>query len=80
MFSGGDSESGSTSNTGSTSTEQKENIEYIKLDVDTLNDALENNAASAKETYNKKYVEVHRILMANEQLKTFDNILGEKQK
>jgi len=30
--------------------------------------------------HNKKYVEVHRILMANEQLKTFDNILGEKQK
>lgn len=58
MFSGGDSESTGTSNTGKGSTEQQENVEYIKLDVDTLNDALENNAAAAKETYNKKYVEV----------------------
>ena len=58
LASGGSGESSESSNSSNNSTEKQEKIEYIKLDVDTLNDALENNAASAKETYNGKYVEV----------------------
>lgn len=58
MFSGGDSDSSETSKPGSNAAGEKEVIEYIKVDVDILNDALENNAAAAKDTYNKKYVEV----------------------
>lgn len=41
-----------------TTTETPETIEYTAIDVDTLNDALENNAAAAKDTYNKKYLEI----------------------
>lgn len=33
-------------------------IEYIKVTKDELDEALENNAAAAKDKYNKKYVEV----------------------
>lgn len=33
-------------------------IEYIKVSKDDLDAALKNNAAAAKDTYNKKYVEV----------------------
>ena len=36
----------------------QETIEYIKVSKDTLDKALENNAAAAKDTYYKKYVEV----------------------
>lgn len=32
--------------------------EYLKVDIDTLDDALENNAAAAKDTYDGKYVEI----------------------
>lgn len=35
-----------------------ENIEYIKVSKDDLDEALENNAALARETYINKYVEV----------------------
>ena len=35
-----------------------ENIEYVKVTKDALDDALEENAAAAKDRYNKKYVEV----------------------
>ena len=44
--------------TTTTTTETPEVIEYTAIDVDTLNDALENNAAAAKDTYNKKYLEI----------------------
>lgn len=36
----------------------KETITYTKIDVDKLEDELENNAASAKEKYNGKYLEI----------------------
>lgn len=48
----------STSSGDATITETTEVIEYTAIDVDTLNDALENNAAAAKDTYNKKYLEI----------------------
>lgn len=44
--------------TATTTTETPEVIEYTAIDVDALNDALENNAAAAKDTYNKKYLEI----------------------
>ena len=34
------------------------NIEYTAVDIDTLEDALENNAAAAKDTYNGKYLAI----------------------
>ena len=46
-----------TSN-GTSSNQQPEEIKYIKVSKDDLDEALENNAASAKEKYNKKYVEI----------------------
>ena len=58
MLSGGDSEPNNSSSLENNSNQQQEKIEYKKLDVDTLNTALENNAAAAKETYNGQYVEV----------------------
>lgn len=48
----------STSNGKNVVDKQEETIEYIKVSVDDLEDALEANAAAAKDTYNKKYVEV----------------------
>ena len=48
--------SSSTSNS-STTTETKP-IEYKKVSVDELDDALEKNAAAAKDTYNNQYVEI----------------------
>ena len=47
-----------TGDTVTTTTETPETIEYTAIDVDALNDALENNAAAAKDTYNKKYLEI----------------------
>ena len=35
-----------------------EKIEYVKVTKDELDEALKNNAAVAKDTYNKKYVEI----------------------
>lgn len=61
---GGDSDEESldsnsnTNNTNNTSTKVPETIEYIKVSKDDLDEALENNAASAKDTYKNKYVEV----------------------
>lgn len=40
-----------------TTEKQEENIEYITLTVDDLEQALDDNAAAAKDTYYKKYVE-----------------------
>ena len=49
-------DSANNSNNGSTQVQQP--IEYIKVSKDDLEEALDNNAAAAKDTYNKKYVEV----------------------
>lgn len=40
------------------SNNQDEKIEYLIVDVDELNTALENNAAAAKDKYNGKYLEI----------------------
>ncbi|MBQ9023659.1 MAG: zinc ribbon domain-containing protein [Bacilli bacterium] len=39
-------------------TQSQEPIEYISLSVDDLENALENNAAAAKDTYNNKYIQI----------------------
>ena len=44
------------SNNGQSQT--PEEIEYIKVTKDELDEALDANAAAAKDTYNKKYVEI----------------------
>ena len=49
-------DSSSMNNTSNESTQEV--IEYIKVTKDELDEALENNAAAAKDTYYKKYVEV----------------------
>lgn len=41
-----------------TSTNKEEKIEYIKVTKDELDDALEANAANAKDTYKGKYLEI----------------------
>jgi len=52
--------SGKDSNNNSNIDSKTDNktIEYAKISVDELEDALENNAAAAKDTYNKKYLEI----------------------
>lgn len=58
---GGGSDDDSLENGNSTnnnSSQTSETIEYIKVSKDDLDKALENNAAAAKDTYYKKYVEV----------------------
>lgn len=42
----------------STENEVPDNITYTAVDVDTLDAALENNAAAAKDTYNGQYLEI----------------------
>ncbi len=49
--------SSSSTSSQSTTTETKP-IEYKKVSVDELDDALEKNAAAAKDTYNNQYVEI----------------------
>lgn len=46
------------SDSGNKTPQIQETIEYIKVSKDTLDKALETNAAAAKDTYYKKYVEV----------------------
>lgn len=60
LFGGGSEEETLNSNSDSSnnSSQTTETIEYIKVSKDELDEALENNAAAAKDTYNKKYVEV----------------------
>ena len=48
------SDSGPSTNTGN----EAKVIEYQKIDIDTLEAALENNAAAAKANYKGKYLEV----------------------
>ena len=57
---GGNSSSGSSSNTNNSIVKKQEPkiIEYTKVDIDTMEDALDNNAAAAKDTYNGKYLEI----------------------
>ena len=45
-------------NTNNLPNQVPEDIEYIKISKDDLDEALENNAALARETYINKYVEV----------------------
>ncbi len=47
-----------STNTKANDSEKQETIEYITVSKDDLDEALENNAAVAKDTYNKKYVEI----------------------
>lgn len=47
-----------TNNSNNLSTEIQQPIEYIKVSKDDLDEALDNNAAAAKDTYNNKYVEI----------------------
>ncbi len=54
--SGDSSEKASDSNGGTS--QQQEKIEYIKVTKDELDEALEGNAAAAKDTYNNKYLEI----------------------
>ena len=61
LGSSGSEEGGSSSKTEekqNATTKEDEKIEYIKVTKDDLDEALEANAATAKDTYNKKYVEV----------------------
>lgn len=38
--------------------QKQETVEYLAVDIDKLEEALENNAAAAKDTYNGKYLEI----------------------
>lgn len=51
------SNTNNTTNNSNNVENKQENIEYITLTVDDLEQALEDNAAAAKDTYNNKYVE-----------------------
>ncbi len=55
---GNSEESSSGTSNGNSSSQTQETIEYIKVSKDDLDEALSNNAAAAKDTYNKKYVEI----------------------
>lgn len=48
---------GNNSNSSNSKSETKV-IEYQKIDIDTLEADLKNNAAAAKDTYNGKYLEI----------------------
>lgn len=48
----------SSNPTSSTSSTETKPIEYTKVSIDELDDALEKNAAAAKDTYNGQYLEV----------------------
>lgn len=52
---GGSSSSSSSSSSSTNSGNSSKVIEYTPVDIDTLEDALDNNAAAAKDTYNGKY-------------------------
>lgn len=58
LFGGGEDETLDSNDTTNNSSQTTETIEYIKVSKDDLDEALENNAAAAKDTYYKKYVEV----------------------
>lgn len=58
----GDENAVSTGNSNTISSASKNNetqsIKYTKIDIDKLEDALENNAAAAKDKYNGQYLEI----------------------
>lgn len=54
----GGNDSSHSSNSNSSSSNETKVIEYTKIDIDELEDALENNAAAAKDSYNGKYLEI----------------------
>ena len=58
LFGGGNEDAKDGGNNNNNSSQETETIEYITVSKDQLDEALENNAAAAKDTYNKKYVEV----------------------
>lgn len=53
-----DTDSNSKGSSSSSSSNEAKNIEYTKIDIDELEDALDNNPAAAKETYDGKYLEI----------------------
>ena len=55
--SGWNSEQTKPASTNTNGSEQQK-IEYMAIDIDKLEEALENNAAAAKDTYNGKYLEI----------------------
>ena len=55
---GSTDETSNNSNTSTSEKSKKAEITYTAIDIDTLEDALSNNAAAAKDTYNKKYLEI----------------------
>ena len=56
IISGGGEEENNVDNNNSS--KPTETIDYIKVSKDDMDEALENNAAAARDTYYKKYVEV----------------------
>ena len=54
---GGNSDD-TTSTGNNNSSQNQETIEYTRVSKDELDDALENNAAAAKDTYINKYLEI----------------------
>lgn len=54
---GGSSSNNESSNTANSGQEAQQ-IEYQAVDIDTLENALDNNAAAAKDAYNGKYLEI----------------------
>lgn len=55
------SKNGSTTGSNKTNTvttKEEQKIEYTKVDIDTLEDELNNNAASAQEKYKGQYLEI----------------------
>ena len=51
-------ENTSTNNTTTNTSTTQQTIEYIKVSKDELDEALDNNAAAAKDTYINKYLEI----------------------
>lgn len=57
---GGNKNTSRSNNTNNSIVKKQESkkIEYTKVDIDTMEEALDNNAAAAKDTYNGKYLEI----------------------
>lgn len=53
-----DAINGDSSNTPVINDKTNNQIEYTTVNIDDMEDALENNAAAAKDTYNGKYLEI----------------------
>ena len=49
---------GDSSNTPTINDKTNKQIEYISVNIDDMEDALENNAAAAKDTYKGQYLEI----------------------